>query len=162
MTPSWTMLSRPPTALATTGTPHAAASSATSPKLSLRLGTIDHVGGAVVAGQDVVRLRLDEADPIGDAEVVDERLGAAASASPSTPLAPPTTTSSASRGQLGRAARIGHVGRLQRLDPPDEQHDRPIGRAARRRARAPVRSPGAKKACSTAGGTISMRPAGSP
>ena len=38
--PSSTSDCSPPTALATTGMPHAAASSATSPKLSLRLGTI--------------------------------------------------------------------------------------------------------------------------
>ena len=39
LSPSSTSVSRPPTPLATTGMPHADASSATSPKLSLRLGT---------------------------------------------------------------------------------------------------------------------------
>ena len=56
--------------------PHAAASSATSPKLSLRLGTMHDVGGPVVGGEDVVRLRRDEAHLVGDAELVDQRAAA--------------------------------------------------------------------------------------
>ena len=121
------MLSSPPTALATTGMPHAAASRATSPKLSLRLGTTT----TSAARYQLDRMwcgcgatnRTRSATPSSAAR----RRAAAASASPSTPLAPPTMTSTASgmRRQRGEGA-DGHVGRLQRLDAPDEQDDRPV------------------------------------
>ena len=65
-------VSSPPTPLATTGMPHAAASSATSPKLSLRLGTITTSAGPVVGRQDVVRLGRHEAHLVVQAELVDE------------------------------------------------------------------------------------------
>ena len=46
------------------------------------------------------------------------------------------------------------------MRPTNSSTGRSTGSPTARRA--PPRSPGAKKACSTAGGTISMRPAGSP
>ena len=51
MTPSSTTTRSPPTFAATTGVPHAAASSATSPNDSVRDGTTHDVGSAVVVGQ---------------------------------------------------------------------------------------------------------------
>ena len=78
------------------------------------------------------------------------------------PLAPPTMTSSASRWAVrparARTARSGAFSGCSR--PTKSSTGRSAGRPIARRA--PLRSPGAKKACSTAGGTISMRPAGSP
>ena len=60
---------------ATTGMPHAAASSATSPKLSLRLGTMTTSAAAVVRRQDVVRLRRHEPHAVVEPELVDQLMG---------------------------------------------------------------------------------------
>ena len=64
--PSSTSERSPPTDAATTGVPHAAASSATSPNDSARDGHDADVGGPVEVGQPRVRLRRHEAHVGGD------------------------------------------------------------------------------------------------
>ena len=125
------MFSSPPTALATTGMPHAAASRATSPKLSLRLGHDHHVGCAVVAGQDVVRLRRDEPHPVGDAEVGDQLPASASLVAVDAAGATDDHQHGVAAGRAGQGA-DRHVGRLERLDPPDEQQHRAVGGQAER------------------------------
>ena len=158
VTPSWTTLSSPPTALATHGMPHAAASRATRPKLSRgsarsrrrRRGSSSTAGGAAWARR-TRRARRHRASP---GERLADQLGVAVGAA--------GTADEDEYGvvsvQHGEGER--HVGPLQRLDPPDEQE---IGRSAEKpMARRAPPVTGAKKACSTAGGTISITPGGSP
>ena len=74
VTPSSTRNRSPPTSAATTGVPHAAASSATRPNDSVRDGHDAHVGGAVVVGELVVRLRRDEPHAALEPELGDQRV----------------------------------------------------------------------------------------
>ena len=70
MWPWSTRVVSPPTAEATTGVPQAAASSATRPKDSERLGHETDVGGPVVRRQQLVGLGLDEVDVVAHAPAV--------------------------------------------------------------------------------------------
>ena len=110
----------------------------------------------------MVGLGRHEADPLGEAELVDEGVDAAdlALARPA-PLAPPTTTSTASGRRSAARARTAtsrpFSGWMRPTNSSTGSAPEAEGAAGRRR-----RSPGAKKACSTPGATISTRPGGSP
>ena len=159
MRPCSTRVRRPPTAAATTGVPHAAASRATSPKDSERLGHEHDVGGPVVGGQQVVGHGGDHADLVGDAELGDQlvdpldlrgALGAAGPADHHEPGVGP-----AERGE----GPDRDVEALERLDAADEQEHRAVAEVevVQRGAGAVAGRPAEKKAWSTPGGTSSMR-----
>ena len=166
--PVWpwsTSVSRPPTAAATTGVPQAAASRATRPKLSERDGHQHHVGGAVPARQEVVGLRRHEADPVAEAELVDQGeqlldLGVAVDAAgPAHDHQHGVGPVEVRRGPARPRRRPSAAGCGRRTAAPG-------GRRGRGRWRAPRRSPGAKKACSTPGrddldapGRVAVEPA---
>ncbi len=104
--PGCTMLVSPPTAAATTGVPHAAASRATRPNDSDRLGTRHHVGRPVVGRQQVVRLGVDPAHAVGHAQ----HLGELGGSGPARPRrrgrsGPPTASSTASGSLRTTSAR---------------------------------------------------------
>ena len=128
---------QPPTALATTGMPHAAASSATSPKLSLRLGTITTSAARyqldrMWCGSGATK-RTRSSTPSSTARRRDASSVAVDAARP--------TDDDEQRVAVGREpgeGADGEVGRLQRLQPADEeqhgtvrrQTDRPAGAVA--------------------------------
>ncbi len=97
-------------------------------------GRDDHVGGAVVGRQDVVGLRLDEADPIVQTQFVDQGVrphGLDVTFEPARPTDDHELgTRIAERGE--RPDR--NVGALERLDAPDEQQQRTIEIEAERSA----------------------------
>ena len=106
MRPWSTSVRSPPTAAATTGVPHAAASRATRPKDSERLGHEHDVGGAVVGGEQVVRARARPCGPGRSTPSSATSLSMrSTSAAPSAPLAPPTTTRRASGRRSAASAR---------------------------------------------------------
>ena len=120
------------------GMPHAAASSATSPKLSLRLGHEHDIGGPVVGGQDVMRLRLRRSAPARARPSSSTR--ARMRALSSVALVAARSADDEELG-IGTAERgegpHRHVGALERLDATDEQQHRV------RRRRAPM--PGGRR-----------------
>ena len=105
MTPSSTSERRPPTAAATTGVPHAAASSATRPNDSAAARHQAHVGGAVVARPARRGAGAGRSAPVARRRARrPARAAGRSSASPSGPLGPPTTSSIARRVvELGQA-----------------------------------------------------------
>ena len=161
MRPSSTTTRSPPTFAATTGVPHAAASSATRPNDSERDGHDAHVGGAVVGGELFVGLGRHEADPRLEPELLDEvvrasELGLALR------TARPADHEEPARGVVEPGERFDReVDALEWLDAPDEQQDGMARRAAAR-AGPSAWSPGEKSVASTPCGTMTTRSGSAP
>ena len=161
VTPSWTTSINPPTALATTGMPQAAAFEGHEAEALAPTGHDDDIGGAVIARQQVVRLGFDEHDTIGEAEIGGQSADRLLFEESVRAAGATDDDEHGVRAVHRSEGPDGDVGAFERLDPADIQHDRAVGRQADGAPRAAA-CPGAKKACSTAGGTVSMTPLGSP
>ena len=156
-TPSRTAVRRPPTAAATTGRAAGLRLQGDQAEGLVVAGDDGHVGGAVVLGQPGRRLRRQEADDVGDAELARRAPAAAAGRRGRSRWARRRRAPAAGRAARGRrrasraAACSSTSGALSGWMRPDEQQHQRVVRARRPRAARPRRSPGRNRSRSTPG-----------